>query len=146
MINYPVLNGSDAYAWVDVKISFLKRTAVDIKSISYSQTAEKQDIYGAGASPVKRGRGKKAATCSMSISLEEVQKLVKIAPGQDITNIPMFDIMVSYQVSDLQRVFTDVVRNVEFTSNPRTPAEGNLSFDLNLDMICSHIDYGTSVA
>jgi hypothetical protein len=135
----PLING-EAYGWADIKINILGREVIGVKSVSYSDTQEKQNNYGAGHRPVSRGRGRIEAEASVTLHMEEVIALQAIAPQRNIMNIRPFDIIVSY-INSSGAVVTDKIRNCEFLSNSRDISEGDMEIPVELELIISHIDY-----
>ncbi len=141
MIKYtPLING-EAYSWSTVIVSFLGNVAIDISSINYSDNMEKEDIYGGGINPVKRGYGNYSAEGSITFSMEELEVLQNIAPNGRIQEIPSFNITVSYKPTDDTKITTHKLHNVEFLDNGRQVSQNDKNIELEVNLIISHIDW-----
>ena len=136
----PLINGT-SHSWVDITISVLDVPVPGVRSISYSETQEKVDNYGSGRRPVSRGRGKIETEANITLMSEEVLALEKAAPQRNILNIPPFDIIVSYIPQNSTNVTTDILKNCEFKTNGRDTTEGDTMIEVELELICSHIEW-----
>jgi len=136
----PLINGT-SHSWVDITISVLDVPVPGVRSIKYSESQEKVNNYGSGRRPVSRGRGKIEAEASVTFMSEEVLALQKAAPNKNIMNIPPFDIIVSYIPENSTNVTTDVIKNCEFKTNGREASEGDTMIEVELELVCSHVEW-----
>ena len=134
----PLINGK-AYDFGSIVCTILGVPIAGITKIMYSQTQEKQDNFGSGYNPVSRGYGKKEATCSISLSMNEIAAIRAAAPNRSLLDIPSFDITVTFL--NAQLVITDVIKNCEFKSDKYEGAQGDMDANIDLDLICSHIEF-----
>ena len=105
--------------WNSVKVVMLGRQVEGITALSYKDSKEKDNIYGAGEFPVGRGEGNYKAEASITLLKEEVNALqLALGSGKRLTDIEPFDIPVMYEYKGL--VMKDVIRNVEFTDKAWT--------------------------
>lgn len=135
----PLING-ESYSWGSISCNILRNPVAGITAIDYSEDQEIEDFYGAGNYPVSRGYGKIKSTGAVTLLMEEVEALQKAAPGGRLQAIPAFDVIVSFlQVNGT--VVTHKLRNCQFKKNERTMKSGDMSFEVKLDLVISHIDW-----
>lgn len=135
-----MLNGR-AYDWASVRMQLLGITILGVTAIMYGQTKEKVDNFGAGDMPVSRGYGQKKANASITVEMKELERIqASLQPGQDITDIGPFTIVVAYR-NESNRVITHKLKNVEFTNNKRDMKAGDTSVMVELELIISHIEW-----
>ena len=83
--------------WNSVKVVMLGRQVEGITALSYKDSKEKENIYGAGEFPVGRGEGNYKAEASITLLKEEVNALqLALGAGKRLTDIEPFDIPVMY--------------------------------------------------
>lgn len=143
----PLINGT-SYAWSQIQVLILNQPVNEITAVSYEDTQEMQDNFGAGEYPISRGYGKVQAKATVTMAMAEVVALQAAAPQKSLNRIPEFDVVVSYQ----QRyglwppvggkIVTDVIKNCRFKGNKRDTKEGDLTIPVELEMITSHIIWG----
>ena len=135
----PLINGQ-AYSWTDISVNVLGVLIAGITEISYSETAEIVNNYGQGRRPVSRGHGKIEAEASMTIDRAEYNALIQAAPGNNIMNIPEFDIPVSY-LPEGSAPTSDVLKNVRFKTNKGGASEGDTNVLVELELVISHVEW-----
>lgn len=91
----PLINGV-AYTHADIVANILGFPVLGITSISYSDMQDMTLNYGTGQQPVSRGFGTVQPTASITLTMEEIQKLSSAAPNGLIQNIPDFDIGINF--------------------------------------------------
>jgi hypothetical protein len=126
--------------WNSVTVTMMGRDVEGITELKYNDTVEKENIYGAGGMPIGRGSGNYAATCSITLIKEEVDALqLTLGPGKRLTDIAPFDIAVAYEY--LGRIYTDRIRNCEFTGRSVEVKQNDKVIATSYDLIVSHIDW-----
>lgn len=136
----PLINGI-RHSWASVKVSLLGRTVTGITAISYEDKQEKVNHYGAGIYPVHRGYGRYEATASITLYHYELDALQKaVGAGKGIHQIAPFDIIVTF-VNEFDQLVTHTLRNCEFTNNKREMKSGDTTFEVELELIVSHIEW-----
>ena len=133
----PLINGT-AYDWSNIIINIFGRTIIGVSKISYDETQDMEDTWGAGVNAVNRGFGNKVATASITLYQEEVQALQTIA--STIQDIPEFDITVMY-ASDLTNIKTDVIKNCRFKNNKRDMSQNDMNSEVEIELLTSHIEW-----
>lgn len=135
----PLINGK-SYEWSDIIVNILGVPVVGITAIEYGEEQGIENIYGAGAYPVSRGYGKVEPTAKITLLMEEVEAIQAAAPQGRINQIPEFDITVAYVDTNLvSRVHK--IRNCRFKKNMRSSAQGDTNIPVELDLVCSHIEW-----
>lgn len=136
----PLINGT-SYAWSQIQVLILNQPVNEITAVSYEDTQEMQDNFGAGEYPISRGYGKVQAKATVTMAMAEVVALQAAAPQKSLNRIPEFDVVVSYQPVG-GKIVTDVIKNCRFKGNKRDTKEGDLTIPVELEMITSHIIWG----
>tara|TARA_R110002126_G_scaffold89252_1_gene213380 strand:- start:6114 stop:6548 length:435 start_codon:yes stop_codon:yes gene_type:complete len=137
--NTPLVNGQ-AYSYADIVVSIAGVPLAGIMEISYKDSQEVTENFGAGRFPVSRGKGKIESEASISIDRAEYNAIINAAPGKRLQNIPEFDITVSY-VPEASAPVTDIIRNCVFKNGSGGAAEGDSNVVAELELAVSHIDY-----
>ncbi|MDX2304611.1 MAG: hypothetical protein NW226_17515 [Microscillaceae bacterium] len=138
-----------AYGWSDIDVVLFGDISVHITNITYEVTREKTNGYGKGASPVRRGRGKKNyESISMTIAMPEVVQIkealrAKYGIGFDLTDIIPFDIPIIYDNGE--KVVKDVIRDFEWTRDGGGGGEDDQDIVIELPGICSNILFNLPV-
>lgn len=115
----PLINGQN-YSWSDISVVLLGVPVVGITAITYKESQEKVNNYGAGDQPISRGRKNKVYTNgSLTLYVDELQAILQTAPNKDILNIPPFTIIVLFGSSK------HVLKNCEFTEDPFDSKSGD---------------------
>lgn len=126
--------------WNSVSLTMLGRTVEGITEISYNDSMEKENVYGAGGYPIGRGEGNYKAECSITLLKEEIIALQTVlAPGKRFVDIAPFDIIVTYKYKSL--IYRDIIRNCEFQGNGVDVKQNDKSIAQKFDLIVSHIDW-----
>lgn len=126
--------------WNSVRIVMLGRQVEGITALSYKDSVEKENIYGAGKMPVGRGTGNYKAEASITLLKEEVNALqLALGMGKRLSEIEPFDIPVMYEYNGF--IMKDIIRNVEFCDNGVDVKQGDKSIATQFTLITSHIDW-----
>lgn len=135
-----LINGK-AYGWSQIELVILGVQVAGVTSINYDDTLEYEDGYGAGAFPVVRGSGNYAATGSITLSMEELEKLQEVAPQGRIQYIPEFDIIVSFVDAETNRTKTHRLKSCRFKNNGREMSQNDKFFNKDIELIVAEIDW-----
>lgn len=133
------INGSH-YNWSNIEFSINGITFLDVVSISYEETQERELVFGAGNRPIGYGDGNIECSASVTLKMEAVQELQKIAPNGRLQSIEPFEISVSF-LNSQNDIVTDTLRNCLFMTNKRDFNQGDKSFDVDLDLLLTHIEW-----
>lgn len=133
----PLVNGQ-AYAYADIIVTILGQPVAGITSVTYADSQEVTENFGAGRFPVSRGLGKIESEASITIDRAELNALIQSAPLKRLQNIGEFDITVTYLPAGSAPV-TDIIKNCRFKNTPSGGAEGDSNIVSELELAVSHI-------
>lgn len=126
--------------WNNVTVTLLGRDVEGITEVSYDDTVEKENAYGAGSFPVGRGSGNYEAKCSITLYLEEYRALqLSLGPSGRLQSIAPFDIAVQYDYGGI--ILKDRIRNCEFKNAGVEVKQNDKTIAYKFELICSHIDW-----
>ena len=133
------INGKH-YAWSQIEFSIAGLTIADVTSISYEETQERELVYGAGNRPTGYGDGNIECSASVTLKMEGVQKLQALAPDGRLQSISPFEVSITY-LNPQNDIVTDTLRNCLFMTNKRELNQNDKSFDVELDILLTHIEW-----
>lgn len=137
--NPPLINGR-SYGWSDIVCSPGGVPVFGIKSINYQERQEIDNVYGAGSRPVSRGEGRITYEGSLTLSMEELEKLQAASPTGRIQEIPAFPIVVSFQPTTGQ-IVNHVLKFCRFKNNGRQVNEGDMDISQQIDLTIGDIQW-----
>lgn len=132
----PLINGK-GYSWASITLNVGGAVLNGFTGISYSETQEKENIYGAGDLPVERGQGNREYEGSLTLLMQDVEQLRAASPSRSLLDLPMFTIVVAYQSG--AKIATHTLRNVEFTEDNADFGQGDQMLEVELSFIMSNI-------
>ena len=135
----PLINGI-MHDWGCIVTTIGGVPVVGITAISYKDSQEIENVYGAGRHPIGRAYGKITAEASITLHQSEVEALQAQSPSGRLQDILPFDIGVTYVVAGV--VHSDTIRNCSFKENPRDWKQGDTQQEVQLPLVVSHIDWG----
>ena len=134
----PLINGQ-AFSYVQITPLFLGVPLVSMSSITYEEIQEKVNNFGIGNRPVSRGRGAIDASGSMELSMNDIEAMREVAPNGSLLLIPASDFVLVF--GNPQNVQTHVLKNLEFTNDGVTGAQGDTDLKLTLNFVISDVQY-----
>jgi len=140
-MRYPTLLNGISYAWGSIQIFMLGKNVIGARRIDYKTEQEVEMVYGSGVNSIQRGFGNISHTASITLLKEEVAELQKLAPLGDLTNIPVFDIQVTYFPSPT-KVVTDYIKKCVFVNNGVTVAQNDKMIEVELTLSIGSIEWG----
>lgn len=139
-----MINGQE-FGWQDIKFYLLGKAPAGILAVTYETKREKKNVYGVGNKPVARARGPKTFEAKITVLQSELEALQQAAalikPGADLTDMPPFDVVVSYLPEGAGRVVTDVLQDCEFTNIPKASKQGDMNMEVELTLMVGNISY-----
>ena len=115
------------YSWSSVKVFMWGKLITGLRGIEYTTKTEKEYAYGGGNEPQSIQSGNKSYEGNIMVLQSELIAMqnAAIAAGySDITDVPGFDIQVSYaNKGEVPR--TDSLIAVEFTEEPDGMKQGD---------------------
>lgn len=133
-----LINGVN-YSWSNIGVILFGTPVVGILSISYKRKQKKDNNYGAGAEPISRGYGQKEYEGELELYTDVWKQIIAASPNRDPTQIPPFDIPVSFSGTGVQ-VDKDVLRAVEFLEDPLESKTGDTKLTVKIPLILGGID------
>jgi len=137
MPNTVLINGQ-SYSWSNISYILLGVPLTGITEINYKRKQEKKNNYGKGVEPVSRGYGKKEYDGDFTVYLEVWKQIIAAAPGNDVLNIPPFDIPVLFSGNGVA-VTKDILQSVEFLEDPMESKTGDTSILCKVPLIIGGI-------
>lgn len=134
----PLINGRE-YGWGDIAVNISGTSVVGIRAIKYEEDQEKENIYGAGRNPVSRGYGRVKTTGSITLLSATVLAMQAIAPKSKLHNLAPFPIVVAYQ-PETGAIVKHILKNCEFKKTAFDWKEGDMSKDIELELVISHVE------
>lgn len=138
----PLINGRE-YDWamVQAQIGNSTNPFYGVTSISYSDTMEKENVYGAGSMPVSRGYGNYTVEASIELLTSDIVRLMRSVGSRRLQDLPPFDLIIRYAHNQADKRTTDIIKNAEFTNNGRELSQNDKSFSTELTIVASHIQW-----
>ncbi|MBN1183860.1 MAG: hypothetical protein JXB49_16325 [Bacteroidales bacterium] len=125
------------YSWSSVKVFLFGRLVTGLRGVKYSVKKEKEPVHGAGDEPLAIQSGNKTYEGNITLlqsELEAITKAAKTAGYADLTDIPGFDIQVTYaNIGD--RPTTDSLIGCEFTEETKSLKQGDKFMEISLPVI-----------
>lgn len=142
----PVLINGSAYNWAQIRIQFSNMTTpiIGVTAISYSSAREIENIYGSGDQPIAKSSGNVTYEASITLLKDEVKRIQDASPLGDITLMAPFEIIVSFRSDILDKITTEVLKNVNFMSNATSVAQNDKSISIELPLSISGIKRGNN--
>lgn len=133
----PLINGV-AYNWSNVKLNLFGVPVIGITDIEYARKQKKENLYGYGQEAIARGYGNIENEGSISLYLDEWNKIINAAPNKDPLKIGIFDIQVIFGSSSVN-FKQDTLRSCEFVDDPFTGKQGDTKFIIKIPLIIGAI-------
>ena len=140
ILGVPLVNGV-AYAHADIVVNLFGVPQIGVTAIEY---ADPQDITGnfsTGAHMTSVGFGQVKPVASITMTLELIQTIQRLAPNGKIQNIPFFDIGVNF-LPDSGVLIRHSLKKCRFKGRNVTSQTGNSQIEEKLELFVADIDYG----
>ena len=128
------------YDWGSIVVTIGGVPVTGITAVSYKDTQEIENIYGAGRHPVGRAMGKITPEATITLHQEEVEAIQASSLTGRLQDIAPFDVLVSYMKGNI--VTTDKIRNCSIKENSRDWKSGDTTQEIQLTLLPSHIEWG----
>ena len=126
--------------WNSVTLNLYGRDVEGISELGYDDSIEKELIKGAGRMPIGIGEGDYVAKMQLKLYQEEVIAIMDSLPaGTRLQDVAAVDVIVQYTYNN--RIYKDIIRNVEFTKVGRAVKKGDKTVEQTVEVICTHIDW-----
>jgi hypothetical protein len=131
-----------AYDGGDVVIDLLGAQAYEVEDINYNTDQAHQLNYALGSNKPKTwSRGKENYKADMTVAMTEGVQFEKIAPNRKLTEIPPFDINVSF-VNEFNDIVNDTI-TCKFQNQGRE-VSGEMGLKFKYDLFVLDIDYNNA--
>jgi hypothetical protein len=126
--------------WNSATLNLYGRDVEGISELGYDDSIEKELIKGAGRMPIGIGEGDYVAKMQLKLYQEEVIAIMDSLPaGTRLQDIAPVDVIVQYTYNN--RIYKDIIHNVEFTKVGRAVKKGDKTVEQAVEVICTHIDW-----
>jgi hypothetical protein len=138
-----VFKGED-YSWARMKFSINNTPVMQLTEVKLEVKQEKKLNYGAGVYPISYGKGPKAYTVSVKLSMAEVAVIMEAAPFKALEELPPFDFIITCVNSDLP-ILVIKCQNCQFTGNKLESKQGDMTVEAEYELLCPFIDFGGGI-
>ena len=148
-----LINGI-AYNYVDMSVSFAGITVpayaqgivgIPVKNISYDATQSKTANYEYSKYATSYSYGKIEYKGTMTFTLDSLEflrdRIFELFSGsRTILDLPACDVTITF--ANKGKINVHTLKNVIFTSEKTSGSEGDATFSVACDFLCSFINYG----
>lgn len=135
----PLINGV-AYAHADIVLNLFGVPMIGVTAIDYADPQEITGNHSTGAHQTSVGFGPVKPVASITMTLELVETIQRIAPGGKIQNIPFFDIGVNY-LPDSGVLVRHSLKKCRFKGRNVSSATGNSQIEEKIELFVADIAY-----
>jgi len=133
---------SKQFAWANIRIVLFGRVVLGIRSVKYSVKQEKEAVYGMGDKPHSIQSGNKTFEGEIGLLQSELEAIQRAAgTGFDVTDIPPFDIQISYVDNSSGVIISDTIKFAEFTENEKGMSQGDKFMEITLPFVALDVQY-----
>ena len=131
---------SKEYTWTNIKVFMFGRFVTTIRGIKYKASQEKEAVYGQGDKPIAIQPGNKSFEGELQCLQSDLEAMqVAAGNGNDILDIPAFDIQVQYVDKVTGTLVVDTVKYAEFTEVEKGMSQGDKFMEISLPWIALDI-------
>lgn len=132
-----LINGIN-YSWGNITVTLFGVPLVGILGIEYKRKQNKTNNYGRGNEPVSRGYGMREYEGNLEVYTDTLKAIIASAPNRDITQIPPFNIPVTFGGDGLDTT-KDVLLSCEFLEDPLTAKSGDTKLTVVIPLVIGGI-------
>jgi hypothetical protein len=138
----PMIQG-EVYGWSNVRCVILGKPLITISNIEYNTTQEMESVRGVGEHKIGVGFGNKEHEGSITIKLDELLGLIAISPSRygHLQDIPLFDVIVSYQPKEGGAVVTHILESCKFMETNLSVGQGDTEVEVELPLFIGNVNY-----
>ncbi|WP_400192815.1 hypothetical protein [Hymenobacter sp. B81] len=135
-----MINGKE-YSYQDIQATMLGRPVAGLTAIEYGEKADRKFIWGTGRRPIAYANGQIEADGTLTLLQSEFEALTRgLRPGQSVTTIPPFDIIVMYIPDEENPVIVkDVLKSVLLLEFKKGGKAGDLNMPITLPFACAEV-------
>jgi hypothetical protein len=130
------------YDFEDIKVKIFDKEPIGVTSVKYGHKQETKLQHGTGKHAISYTRGKYEATGEIGLLQSEFEAMQRTLPkGKSLTDIPPFDITVSYAMEGDTNAVTDILKGCFFTEVSKELKTGGEAMEIKLPIIVTRILY-----
>ena len=124
------------FAWSNVEIATLGRVLTRVRGVKYSSKKEKEYLHARGENPHSIQSGNKTYEGELMLLQSELEAIQRqLGANEDITDLGGLNITVVYKPKYGTSLVTHILKNVEFTEDPREIKQGDKFQELTLPIM-----------
>lgn len=132
------------YDFEDIKIKMFDKEPVGITGVNYGHKQDTQLQHATGKFATSYTRGKYEANGEVSMLQSEFEAIQRtLQKGQTLTDIPPFDITVSYAIEGDTTPVTDILQSCFFTEVKKEMKTGGEAMEIKLPIKITRIMYNS---
>lgn len=132
---------SKQYSWANVEIVMMGRPVIGARNVEYTSSKEKEHLHARGEDPISIQSGNKSYEGTITVLQSELHALEDAAgAGNDIGDLPAFDIVVAYIPKEGTPIRTDIIKNVEFTEDAKGMSQGDKFMEIELPFLALAVE------
>jgi hypothetical protein len=130
------------YDFEDIKVKIFDKEPIGITAVKYGHKQETQLQHGRGKTAIAYTRGKYEATGEIGLLQSELEAIQRTLPkGKSLTDIPPFDITVSYAMEGDTNAVTDILKGCFFTEVSKELKAGGTAMEVKLPLVITQVLY-----
>lgn len=127
---------SKEFAWSNVEIAMLGRVLIRVRGVKYASKKEKEYLHARGENPHAIQSGNKTYEGELMLLQSELEAIQnQLESTQDVTDLDPFNITVVYKPKNGGALVTHILKNAEFTEDPREIGQGDKFQELTLPIM-----------
>lgn len=136
----PLINGREV-AWCDIHMLIGIVPVTGITAFDFTESQNKENIYGVGQTPIGRGYGNVETSGSITLLRSEIEAIRQSSPTQKLVDIAPFSFTLSYIPMGRTKVVSMVFTDVEFTEDKFGSNQGDTKEEQQLNLIIGSMNY-----
>lgn len=133
---------SREYSYANMEVIMLGRNIAGLRGIKYKTSQESDEVYGRGNEPRTFSSGNRKYEGELTVLQSELEAMLDAAgSGKDITQMPLFDIIVTYLPEGSTTLVVDVVKGVKIGELEKGMKQGDKFMEINLPFKALRILY-----
>lgn len=125
---------SKQYAWSDISIAYGGRILIGVTEVEYTESKEKEYLYGRGHKPHALVSGNTNYEGKISVWQSELEAMVRDAPNKDLLSLS-FNIIITYVPRDGGQMVVDVLKGCQFTEVKKGMVQGDKNMIVELPIM-----------
>lgn len=130
----PLINGR-RHAWSSIEVKILGKILTGITEISYKNTIDSADVYGAGREKLDETDGDLKPEASMTLLSEDYYALLDtLAPNKEGAFDERFTVVVSYQPRPGDKIITDTILGARIKEGDHSHSRGTEALSVTVPL------------